>query len=54
MDTSPILHRYILAFFFAGLIAIVGFASGDIAFGIIGLGILALLGGRLATKLASR
>jgi hypothetical protein len=54
MDTSPILHRYVLAFFFAGLIAIVGFASGDISFGLIGLAILAILGGRLATKLAGR
>jgi hypothetical protein len=41
-----------LMFVIAGLIAAVGFGSGDIAFGIAGLGLIALLAARRASKLA--
>ena len=54
MDSGLALHKYVLSFVVAGIIALVGFASGDISFGFIGLAVIALLGGRLATKLAVR
>jgi hypothetical protein len=51
MNSRP---RYIAAFIVAGLVALVGFGSGDISFGIIGLAVIAVLGGTLANRLARR
>lgn len=52
MDHTIKAEKYALAFVVAGLVALAGFGSGDIAFGIIGLAIISLLAGRLAAKLA--
>ena len=54
MNGGPNIHKYAFAFIVAGLIALVGFGSGDISFGIIGLAAIAILGGTLAVRLAGR
>ena len=54
MNGGASIHKYAFAFIVAGFIALVGFGSGDISFGIIGLAAIAILGGTLAVRLAGR
>ena len=50
MDRQLHLCKRLLAFAVSGLIALVGFVSGDIAFGVIGLAVISVLAGRLAAS----
>jgi hypothetical protein len=52
MERQLHLCKRLLAFAVSGLIALVGFVSGDIAFGVIGLAVISVLAGRLAASVS--
>ena len=50
MDSRLHLCKRLLVFVMSGLIALAGFVSGDIAFGVIGLVVISVLAAQLAAS----